>query len=370
MTFSNKQIANLAQPTNEIAGSTAAAAFIDQRPQATTQLQQQQLMRAANSIAPVQRVVYKDVDYQKNKLGFPVRAISDLKLDESTVSPKVSDSLDQLKEHDATTVIKDEDHLKDLINLDQSEPEEQFSNEFSGVQNNCRAMDAPATALNTFEEGAKSGPQSAVATLNELTGNLDSIPVQEKGFAGVKKSLEALGGSLGSAKTIISNLDKVVAIIKRTGESVKNWAAAFPALFRNSMRKWRIKGSIGAVDSDGSYLTIGPKSDTLGPEWGAQEKRGAVIRAEPWSPGINDAWLKSGIRTELPFKLSRTPPDSILEALRTGSQEQLQKASMEHAEENKGIPTESHYWDTRSNSFTRLGVELSELLNSGYRLSE
>lgn len=371
MAFSNKRIANRALPANEITRPTTVPAFVDRRPQAAVQLRQQQLMQAANSSSIVQLVKYKGKDYQKDKPGFLEIAISDLGLDKSAVPPKVSDSLDQLKEHDVTTVIKDEAHLRDLIDLDQSEPEEQFAGEFSEVQKNCSAMNTPATTLSTFVEGAKSGPQGDLATLNGLTGNLDRIPVQERGYAGVKSSLEALGGSLGSAKTIISKTDKVVTTIKKAGESVKKWAVAFPALFWNSMRKWRIKGTIGAEDSDrSSYLTIGPKSDTLGSEWGGQDKRGAVIRAEPWSPGINDTWLKSGIKTELPFKLSRTPPDSILEALRTGSQEQLRKASIEHAEENRSTPAESHYWDTRSNSFTRLGVELSELLSSGYRLSE
>lgn len=371
MGFSNRKIANQALPASETTGSMATSTFVDRRPQAAVQRRQQQLMQAAKSSTSVQRVVYKEKDYQKDKPGFLESAISDLGLDKSAVPLEVSDSLDQLKDHDATTVIKDEAHLSDLIKLDQSEPEEQFAGEFSEVQKNCSAMNTPATTLSTFAEGAKSGPQSELTTLNGLTDNLDRIPVQERGFTGVKGLLEALGSSLGSAKTIIPKADKVVTTIKKTGESVKKWAVAFPELFWNSMRKWRIKGTIGAEDSDSSnYLTIGPKSDTLGPEWSDKDKRGAVIRAEPWSPGINDTWLKSGIKTALPFKLSRTPPETVLEALRTGSQEQLRKASIEHAEENRSTPAESHYWDTRSNSFTRLGVELSELLNSGYRLSE
>jgi len=321
----------------------------------------------------VQRVVYKGEDYQKKKPDFVNVAVTDLGTTKSDAPDKVLDSLDQLKEHDATTVIKGAEHLRTLIRLDTSPPEDAFQDEFARVRENCTAMATPASSLVSFAGGEKTTPQYHLGVLNQHTDALDKIPVQHNEFSKLKGGLGALGNSLVHAKKNLLGADNIIKSITQTGNAALTWVKEFPALFFNSMRKWRIKGSIGAVDEEGSYLTIGPKSDTLGPGWAAQDKRGAVIRAEPWSPGINDAWLKSGIRTELPFKLSQRPPEPILEALRTGSQEQLKRASIEHAEENMDTPKDSHYWDTRlgdSGGYTRLGVELSELLRSGYRLSE
>ncbi len=317
----------------------------------------------------IQRVVYADVDYGKNKAGFVEKARKDLELNSHDDNSEVLRTLDELKEHDATTVIDDVQHLKRLIHLDASTPEDRFLEEYRVVGQSCETMAEFANRLAEFRGGPKSDPQTWTADVQKQVKILEAVPIQAQGLDKTSKAMEALSNTLRSAKETIPESGKPLNTINKAGRDVKDWAVGFPQTFVRSMRKWRIKATIGAVGPKGSYLAIGPKSDTLGKDWADQDKRGAVIRAEPWSPGINDTWLKSGIRTELPFQLTQEPPDYILEPLRTGDRNALRLAFIRHANETIDV-NDRHYWDTRTNTFTRYGVELDELLSKGYRLDE
>lgn len=338
-------------------------------PEKNIPLQKKASTTTNESSNTIQRVTYSGVDYQKNKPGFVSKAKEDLQLDESTDNTEVLRTLDELKDHDVTTVIKDVEHLKSLIKLDHSAGETKFRDEIAILHPACENMKAPATKLSTFAGGEKSGPQKDVADLQLETKKLTNIPIQDQSLTGIDNALSALQNTLKVAKNPIGDKDKAIKPTKEAGTKTLAWANSFPATFMRSMRKWRIKASIGAEGTKGNYLAIGPKSDTLGPAWGAQDKRGGVIRADTWSPGINDTWLKSGIRTELPFQLTQIPSEEILSALKTGDVSALAEACKTHAEAQDDH-NNSHYWDLRIDNFTRFGVELVELLKSGYRLED
>lgn len=318
-----------------------------------------------------QAVVYSEEDYQKKKDGFVTKAKQDLELEDLEEDKPIINTLNELKEHDSTTVIDNIEHLKSLIGIDHSAYEEQFQQEFNIVNSLSGKMHAPADRLKQFKGGEKAEPESDTEELKSFTTEMTEIPLQDTSLTKTQEQLDSLKNTLKSApKTIQAQKDKkIISTVTSTGTKVHTWSTQFPNIFVNSMRKWRIKGSIGATNDRGNYLAIGPKSDTLEDKWKSQDKRGAVIRATTWSPGINDTWIKSGIKKQLPFQLTRMPSEAIISALRSGDLKELETACKEHAQQQDN-PLDSYYWNLSTSSYTRFGVELVELLKSGYRLDE
>lgn len=317
---------------------------------------------SGNAPAIVQRLTYRDQFYRKeDSAGFKVAAIKDLEEQDFVITPAVNGALGALGAHDETANIPTVEKLIGMLTLSpiQTGLQGELDTVTDATGRVTGAVDPSIVKIDSTDIDKVATVGGHMDTVKTQIGVIEGVPVQDQALGANKKKADdvkvEVGTQPGSARTKLGQIRK--------------WAAEFPGKMLLAATRWHALGSLGvSVDSGPRHLNIGPKTETESLATGRGPESGGTLWSTPWSPGINAEWIKAGSDNALDFNLVVPPPPEIALTLVSGNLGEFVNAAKADAQKHVDDPENSHYWNTNTNTLTRLGQEVYGLLQQGYRL--